>query len=133
MSPPTFELCLYSFGGDMIKVKRVYEPASEDDGVRILVDRIWPRGVTKDKASIYKWLKEVAPSDKLRKWFAHDPEKWGEFKRRYRGELEAPEKTAILQKLKKMTKAGTVTLLFGAKEERYNNAVALKEFLEAKG
>ncbi len=116
----------------MIKVKRVYEPASQDDGLRILVDRLWPRGLTKEGAAIYKWVKEVAPSDNLRKWFSHDPKKWEEFKRRYREELKAPEKMAILEEIKKMAKAGTVTLLFGAREERYNNAVALKEILETK-
>ena len=113
----------------MIKVKRVYEKPSQEDGTRLLVDRLWPRGVTKKSADIYIWLKEIAPSDNLRQWFSHDPQKWDEFKRRYRKELKEPVKSAILEQVKKLAKEDTITLLFAAKEEEYNNALALKDIL----
>lgn len=111
----------------MIKVKRVYDPIEKDDGIRILVDRLWPRGVKKDKIDI--WMKEIAPSDELRKWFAHDPNKWEEFKARYFEELERNPKLSTLIKLVKEGK--DITLLHAAKSP-YNNAVALKEYLEKK-
>lgn len=114
----------------MLKVKRVYEKATVDDHVRILVDRLWPRGLTKDKAKIDLWLKDIAPSDSLRKWFAHDPNKWGEFKKRYFRELKT--KTDLVKTVKDKMKQGTVTLLYGAKNENYNNAVALEEYLHKK-
>lgn len=113
----------------MIKVKRVYEKPSQEDGTRLLVDRLWPRGLTKKSADIYIWLKEIAPSHELRQWFDHDPQKWDELKKRYREELKEPVKSAILEQVKKLAKEGTITLLFAAKEEQYNNAVALKEIL----
>ncbi|BFI73149.1 uroporphyrin-III methyltransferase [Nanoarchaeota archaeon] len=109
----------------MIKIKRVYDPIENDDGIRILVDRIWPRGIKKDK--IYIWLKDIAPSNELRKWFNHDPNKWEEFKRRYFEELD---KNSELNKLIEIIKNNkNVTLLYSAKSP-YNNAVALKEYLE---
>ncbi len=112
-----------------IAVKRVYDPASPGDGRRILVDRIWPRGVSKDAARLAAWVKDVAPSTALRKWFGHDPEKWEEFEKRYLAELEAHEEA--LEPLREaMRGANKVTLLFGAKDERHNNAVALRRFLE---
>lgn len=111
-----------------IAVKRVYEPASKDDGQRVLIDRIWPRGVTKDKAALTLWLKDLAPSTELRKWFDHEPERWEEFRKRYRAELD--ERREPLRELTALLEQGRVTLLFGAHEERYNNAVALAEYLK---
>jgi uncharacterized protein YeaO (DUF488 family) len=109
-------------------VKRAYEPPAKSDGYRVLVDRIWPRGVTKDDLKIDAWLKDVAPSTALRKWFGHDPNKWDEFKRRYTEELEPH--TAALGQLVERARAGRITLVFGAKDTEHNNAVALKEHLE---
>ncbi|WP_066729743.1 DUF488 domain-containing protein [Desulfuromonas sp. DDH964] len=111
-----------------IAVKRAYEEPSAKDGRRILVDRIWPRGRSKEVMQLDAWLKEVAPSDELRKWFGHEPEKWPEFKRRYFAELDDhPEAVAELRGL---LGRGRVTLVFGARDEAHNNAVALKEYLE---
>lgn len=112
----------------MIKVKRIYEPPAPDDGFRILVDRLWPRGLSKDKAKVDLWLKEISPSNELRKWYAHDPKKWVAFKTKYSEEISG-EKEAFALILKK-AKAGTVTLLYSSTEEKLNNAVALKEFLK---
>ena len=113
-----------------IHLKRVYEVPSQDDGMRILIDRLWPRGLTKEKAHIDLWLKEVAPSTELRKWFNHDPEKWPEFKRRYLEELRRqPE---ALEHLIEAIGTRRATLLFGSKEERFNDAVALQEFIHAR-
>jgi uncharacterized protein YeaO (DUF488 family) len=111
----------------MIKIKRIYAPPAEDDGFRILVDRLWPRGLTKEKAKVDLWLKEIAPSDQLRKWYAHDPKKWGEFRKKYFMELDLKKELAnqIIQKTKKQD----VTLLYSSKEENINNAVALKEYI----
>ncbi len=111
-----------------VHIKRAYEPPSRADGERILVDRLWPRGVRKEEAHIDLWLKDLAPSAELRQWFAHDPAKWDEFKRRYYRELKArPE---ALAKLADEVRRRTVTLVFAAKEERFNNALALAEWLE---
>ncbi len=112
----------------LIKIKRVYEPFNELDGYRILVDRLWPRGLHQDKAKINIWLKEIAPSKELRKWYSHELEKWPEFKRRYFTELATKKDllTIILDK----AKSGPVTLLFSSKVDEYNNAVALSEYLE---
>jgi uncharacterized protein YeaO (DUF488 family) len=112
----------------MIKIKRVYEPADRNDGFRILVDRLWPRGMGKDKARVDLWLRDIAPSDALRKWFGHDPEKWDEFQRRYLKELKGKQEHVDL--IKEKVRLGVVTLLYGTKEEKYNNAAALKEYLE---
>lgn len=112
-----------------IWLKRAYEGPGSQDGTRILVDRLWPRGLSKEAAHIDVWLKEIAPSDTLRKWFGHDPHKWEAFKRRYYGELEAPGNEAI-DKLAEIAAKGRVTLVFAAKDERFNNAAALKEYLE---
>jgi len=109
----------------MIQLKRAYEAAEGADGYRVLVDRLWPRGVTKAKARVDLWLKEVAPSDAARKSFGHDPEKWGEFQRRYGRELD--EKADLLRRLKELEREHkTLTLLFAAKDEERNNAVVLK-------
>jgi uncharacterized protein YeaO (DUF488 family) len=110
-----------------IRIKRVYEKPDKGDGKRILVDRLWPRGLTKAKANVDLWLKDIAPSTELRKWFGHEPGKWEEFKRRYRTELEGNEEHVSL--LQQQVKKGTVTLVYGAKDEEHNEAVVLKEFL----
>jgi uncharacterized protein YeaO (DUF488 family) len=111
-----------------VKIKRVYEEASKDDGFRILIDRLWPRGVSKEKAAIDLWLKEVSPSTELRKWFGHDPEKWEEFRTRYFKELDRA-KDAVDQ-IRRQAKKGTVTLIYGTKAEPYSNAEALLEYLK---
>ncbi len=112
-----------------IKLKRAYEAPAPGDGYRVLVDRLWPRGLTKDAAQVDLWLKDVAPSGELRKWFNHDPARWGEFASRYFRELaEHPE--ALEQLLARVHK-GRVTLLYSAKDQEHNNAVALKEYLES--
>lgn len=114
----------------MVRVKRIYERPSERDGERVLIDKLWPRGVSKEKAKISAWLKEVAPSDTLRKWFGHDPKRWNEFKKRYKEELREGVGFIFLQSLAIKARKGTVTLLFAAKDENRNNAVALKEALK---
>lgn len=112
----------------MIKIKRAYQPAEDEDGFRILVDRLWPRGISKEKAKLDLWLKDVAPSSELRKWFAHDPERWDEFQTRYEEELK--DKKEILKEIKDEEKENpTVTLIYGAKDEEHNNAVVLRDFL----
>ena len=112
----------------MLRIKRIYDPVSPDDGKRILIDRLWPRGVKKEDAKIDEWLRDIAPSDELRKWFAHDPKKWKEFKERYKKELK--DKDEILARLKKEMRQGDVTLLYSARDEEHNNAIALKEMLK---
>jgi uncharacterized protein YeaO (DUF488 family) len=112
----------------MIRIKRVYEAPSSGDGLRILVDRLWPRGLTKERASVDLWLKDVAPSTELRKWFGHDPAKWKEFQARYRKELA--EKKGPVQLLRDKSHGRTVTLVYGARYEEYNEALVLKEILE---
>lgn len=112
-----------------IWLKRVYEEPGPRDGTRVLVDRLWPRGVSKAKAAIDLWLKEIAPSEDLRKWFGHDPEKWENFKIRYFCELNTVGKKAVTE-LRRIAAGGRITLVFAAKDERFNNAVVLKEYLE---
>ena len=114
----------------MIKIKRAYVAPEKDDGTRILVDRLWPRGLTKKKANIDLWLKDLAPSTELRKWFGHDPGKWKEFQVRYAGELKS--KKAQLEILKQKAAEGTVTLTYAAKDELHNEAVVLRRKLPAK-
>ncbi|HEX5340551.1 MAG TPA: DUF488 domain-containing protein [Gammaproteobacteria bacterium] len=112
-----------------LKIKRVYLPAATRDGCRVLVDRIWPRGLTKQKAAVDHWLKDVAPSTALRQWFGHDPERWLEFKRRYAAELRANK--PVLKSLREILKThASVTLLFAAHDEAHNNAVALAAYLK---
>ena len=111
-----------------IKLKRAYEPAESTDGFRILVDRLWPRGVSKKSARIDLWLKEIAPTTHLRKWFGHDPAKWTEFRKRYFQELR--ERSEAMDELLEHVGHDTITLVYGAKDEEYNDAVALKAFLE---
>ena len=110
-----------------IRLKRVYDAPSPDDGVRVLVDRLWPRGLKRATAKIDVWLKEVAPSDELRKWFGHDVERWPAFRKRYRAELAKNPKVVGLRQLMKGRKP--LTLLFAAKDQEHNNAVALKDYL----
>jgi uncharacterized protein YeaO (DUF488 family) len=113
----------------VIKTKRIYEPLTKEDGFRILVDRLWPRGISKDRARIDLWLREIGPSDDVRKWFAHDPGRWEEFKRKYEAELRAKEE--LVSRIKQAEKEhGTVTLLYSAKDATHNQAVALSAFLK---
>ena len=111
-----------------IKIKRVYDEAKKGDGKRILVDRLWPRGLSKADAKVDLWLKEIAPSTALRRWFGHEPNKWAEFKRRYSAELERNRDQ--LSFLERVASEGKVTLVYGAKDQEHNGAVVLKEFLE---
>jgi uncharacterized protein YeaO (DUF488 family) len=112
----------------VLKIKRIYAEPSADDGKRILVDRLWPRGIKKNEARIDEWIKDIAPSNELRKWFSHDPSKWQEFKKRYTNELE--NKSEILKQIRKESKTVVITLLFSAKDVEHNNAVVLKEAIE---
>lgn len=113
-----------------IKLKRVYEEPEPSDGKRVLVERLWPRGLSKENAKVELWVKDAAPSTELRKWFDHDPSKWEEFKRRYFAELnQNPE---ALLPIEKIISEGTATFVFASKEERYNNSAALKEYLESR-
>ncbi|MHB1012281.1 MAG: DUF488 domain-containing protein [Desulfobacteria bacterium] len=114
----------------MIRIKRVYAPPDGSDGVRILVDRLWPRGVSKAAARIDEWRKDLAPSTVLRKWFEHDPSKWEEFQSRYRNELESEGKTEELRIMGEKARKGTITLVYAARDEARNNAVAIKKLIE---
>lgn len=118
-------------GQSRVQLKRAYDPPSPRDGTRILVDRLWPRGVKKAKARIDLWLKDAAPSTALRQWFGHDPARWNEFRRRYRAELKhQPEAMAQLRTL---ARQGRITLVFGARDERRNQAVVLRSLLAGRG
>jgi uncharacterized protein YeaO (DUF488 family) len=114
----------------MIKIKRVYETPSAGDGMRILVDRVWPRGISKERAHLADWRKDLAPSTPLRKWFGHDPAKWKEFRDRYRTELKGSGQLDALKELARLSRRKTVTLVYGAADDKHNQAVALKEFLD---
>jgi uncharacterized protein YeaO (DUF488 family) len=114
-----------------IQVKRVYDPPDSEDGARVLVDRLWPRGARKDSAKLTLWLKGIAPSDELRRWFAHDPARFAEFSRRYRAELVANNKA--VGQVRDLLKAGPVTLLYAAHDEAHNNARVLADYLKALG
>lgn len=121
-----FERCRF-----LIKTKRVYEKKETSDGFRVLVDRLWPRGIKKEDAGIDLWLKEIAPSDGLRKWFNHIPERWNEFKKKYFKELEElPNKKEIFAQITNHLSNSDITLLYSAKDNKYNNAIALKEYLQ---
>jgi uncharacterized protein YeaO (DUF488 family) len=113
-----------------IQMKRVYEHPADNDGSRILVDRLWPRGLTKEKAKVDLWLKEIAPSTELRQWFGHEPKKWRGFRGRYETELR--HNGDLVEMLKTKAKEGTITLLYGARDEKHNEALVLKQFLERK-
>jgi uncharacterized protein YeaO (DUF488 family) len=114
----------------MIRVKRVYDKPAPSDGSRLLVDRIWPRGLKKNGLALDGWIKEVAPSDRLRKWFGHDPKKWKEFRKRYFAELRVKPET--WQPIRESARRSDVTLLYGARDSERNNAVALRDFLTVK-
>ncbi len=112
----------------MIQVKRIYEQPAKSDGRRVLVERLWPRGMSKERAKLDLWLKDIAPSPHLRKWFAHDQKKWDEFRKRYWADLEqVPE---VVDQLRQMVKQGALTLVYVARDEQHNSAVILKAFLE---
>jgi uncharacterized protein YeaO (DUF488 family) len=111
----------------IVKAKRVYDAIQRSDGPRFLVERLWPRGVKKEKLKLDAWLKEVAPSDGLRRWFGHDPAKWGEFQRRYRAELD--ENPNAWKQLLDVARQGNVTLLYSARDTEHNNAIVLKDYL----
>jgi len=115
-----------------LHVKRVYAPADLSDGVRLLVDRLWPRGISREKARIDEWMKEIAPSTVLRAWAHHHVDRWEEFVERYRGELNSPDKKALLDRVRAMSRKGTVTLLFASRNEDHNNAIALLGILKQK-
>jgi uncharacterized protein YeaO (DUF488 family) len=110
-----------------IRIKRAYEPPAKTDGARILVDRLWPRGVTKAALAIERWIKEIGPSDALRRWFGHDPERWDEFRRRYQAELM--KQTELLAELRGLARQRALTLVYGARDDAHNNAVVLREAL----
>ena len=113
-----------------IRLKRAYEPAVKSDGLRLLVERLWPRGLTREAAAIDQWVKEVSPSPALRQWYAHDPAKWPEFQRRYRAELDANKEGVAA--LRALVATGVVTFVYAAKDEERNSAAALKAYLEKK-
>lgn len=115
----------------MIKTKRVYEAPDPDDGYRVLVDRLWPRGVTKEAAKLDEWLKDIAPSPELRKWFNHEETRWEEFIRRYREELAQPETIAHMERLAALSRQQTVTLLFAARADKHNSASIVRDEIEA--
>jgi len=114
----------------MITIKRIYEPKNPQDGCRVLVDRLWPRGVSKEKAALDLWMKDIGPSTELRQWFGHDPNKWADFQKKYRAELKA--KSEMLDELRKLAKEhNRLTLLYGARDQEHNEAVIIAELLGA--
>lgn len=113
----------------MLKLKRVYEAKEENDGIRILVDGLWPRGLSQEDAAISEWCRDLAPSAELRKWFSHKEERWPEFRQRYLAELESPEKMAKIKEIAPSAKEGNVTLLYAAKNREHNNARVLEELV----
>jgi uncharacterized protein YeaO (DUF488 family) len=114
-----------------IRLKRAYDPPTLEDGLRVLVERLWPRGLSKERAAVDLWVKDLAPSAELRRWYAHDESKWAEFRRRYRAELrEHPDQLAELRRL---AAAGAVTFVYGSRETRYNSATVLLEAVEERG
>ncbi len=112
----------------MIRLKRAYDPVEKSDGFRVLVERLWPRGLKKEAVPLDLWLKEIAPSPELRKWFGHDPAKWEQFRQRYWQELK--DRPELVQQIRQQSRKGKVTLVYSAKDEEHNDAVALKEYLE---
>jgi uncharacterized protein YeaO (DUF488 family) len=117
----------HPFAANHVRLRRVYEPAELEDGVRILVDRLWPRGLRKTDAAVDYWMKEIAPSTELRQWFGHDPDRWPEFRRRYAKELR--QRKSELERIRELAAGRSVTLLFGARDETHNDAVVLREVL----
>ena len=112
-----------------IRLKRVYDPPTADDGWRVLVDRVWPRGLSKAEARVDEWLGELAPSTELRKWFGHQPNRWDEFRARYQDELKAPEQRQRLQHVRELASKESVSILYGAKDQEHNQAVVIAEQL----
>ncbi|MDA9408098.1 hypothetical protein XH80_15525 [Bradyrhizobium sp. CCBAU 45384] len=112
---------------DRIRIKRAYEPATSEDGTRVLIDRLWPRGVKKTNAAIDEWLKAIAPSTQLRKWFGHAPERWPEFRRRYRSEIQ--QHPAEFERLRELAQDGPITLVYAAHDDAHNDAVVLRDLL----
>jgi len=113
----------------MLKIKRAYEPVESTDGKRILIDRLWPRGVSKSEAHIDEWLNDLAPSTELRTWFGHDPQKWEEFKRKYTKELSSPDKARLLEDIARRARRETITLIYGAKDTEHSDVKVLEELL----
>lgn len=111
-----------------VRIKRIYEPAEPGDGTRVLIDRLWPRGISKEDAALDRWIKDISPSDELRRWFDHDPKRWEEFNERYREEIAHQQD--IIDELHELADGETVTLLYAAKDENHNNAIVLKNILE---
>ena len=115
-----------------VRVRRAYDPPLPEDGRRVLVDRLWPRGIKKEKLFLNAWLKELAPSDELRRWFSHDPTRWQEFQQRYRQELRGPRQQQLIDELADQASRRNVTLIYSSREERYNNAIALRDIIEGR-
>jgi uncharacterized protein YeaO (DUF488 family) len=115
-----------------VRVRRAYDPPLPEDGRRVLVDRLWPRGIKKEKLFLNAWLKELAPSDELRRWFSHDPARWQEFQQRYRQELRGPRQQQLIDELADQASRRNVTLIYSSREERYNNAIALRDIIEGR-
>ncbi len=115
-----------------VEMKRAYEDPSSNDGRRILVDGLWPRGIRKEDANLDEWMKEIAPSAALRKWYGHKPEKWGEFRRRYRAELAKPPRRELVEQLARLAKNEKVTLVFGARDAEHSNAAVIAEVIREK-
>ncbi|HUI63778.1 MAG TPA: DUF488 domain-containing protein [Bacteroidota bacterium] len=113
----------------MVKIKRVYDNPTASDGIRVLVDRLWPRGVSKSRAAVSLWLKEIAPTGSLRIWFGHRPERWNTFRSRYQKELQEPERKVALEHLRALSRRGTISLIYAAKDTRHNSAVVLAGML----
>jgi uncharacterized protein YeaO (DUF488 family) len=110
-----------------VKLKRAYDPPASGDGKRVLIDRLWPRGLSKEKAALDQWIKDIAPSAELRKWFGHDPARWDEFRRRYAAEVH--QHSDLLEKLRSLARTGTLTLVYSAHDEEHNNAMELRELI----
>jgi uncharacterized protein YeaO (DUF488 family) len=115
----------------MLRTKRVYEKRNSGDGKRILVDRLWPRGLMREEAAIDEWMKDLAPSDELRRWFGHEPEKWPEFQRRYTQELLSPDKVRLVDKVVRMAGEGNVTIVYAARDTEHNNAKVLEQIIQS--
>ncbi len=115
----------------MIAIKRAYEPVTRSDGTRILVDRLWPRGVKKEEAHVKQWMRELGPSNELRQFFGHDPKRWNEFRKQYVAELRRPQARALLDQLLEIARKGKLTLVYSAKDEEHNQAVVIKSVLES--
>lgn len=116
-----------SVASENVKLKRAYEPPATGDGTRVLIDRLWPRGLSKEKAALDQWMKEIAPSTELRKWFGHDPARWDEFRRRYAEEVH--QHLDLLERLRSLARKGTLTLVYSAHDEEHNDAVELRELI----